>query len=100
MVLQWLSAPGAEQRLPLHLGNGSPTAVISVKEGQWRLEPLVLDAAENDRRYQAAMRDTGMWMPEMGWPSLKPGDPVITADSREAFVAKLEALTWTYGRLK
>ncbi|MBN8227885.1 hypothetical protein JYK02_10225 [Corallococcus macrosporus] len=82
------------------LGSGSPTAVISVKEGQWRLEPLVLDAEANARRYQESMKDTGMWMPEMGWPSLMPGEPVIAADSREAFVAKLEALPWTYGPLK
>jgi hypothetical protein len=38
-----------------------------------------------------------MWMPEMGWPSLKPGEPILSTDSREEFIAKLEALNWTYG---
>ncbi|MBN9685602.1 MULTISPECIES: hypothetical protein [unclassified Corallococcus] len=81
----------------MHLGKGSPAAIISLKEGQWRLEPLVLDAAANDRRYQESMRSTGMWVPEMAWPSLKPGEPIISVGTREEFVAKLEALSWTYG---
>lgn len=83
--------------MPLHLGHGTPTAIISLKEGQWLLEPLVLDSAANARRYQESMRTTGMWLPEMGWPALQPGEPIISAGSREEFVAKLEALTWTYG---
>lgn len=85
-------------RLPMTLGKYSPQATIDREGELWRLRPLVVDKEACDRAYGEAMGPggSGYWMPESEFRFLKPGEAIVQESTREAFVAALEKVEWTW----
>lgn len=85
-------------RLPITLGKYEPQATIDREGDEWVLRPLVLDKAAHDRAYEAAMGPggSGFWMPESKLAYLVPGEPIVRAATRDAFVAALKRITWRW----
>jgi len=85
-------------RLPITLGKYEPQAVIERDGEAWVLRPLVLDQAAHDRAYAEAMGPggSGFWMPESKFAYLVPGEPIVRAATKEAFVTQLERIKWRW----
>ncbi len=81
-------------RLPITLGKYKPEAMIAREGEEWVLRPLVLDEAAYQAAYEKARAGDGYWMPEHEFQFLRPGEAIVQASTREAFVAALEKIEW------
>ena len=96
VVLRMLES--TDVRLPMTLGKYSPAATIERDGADWVLRPLVLDKAACERAAKEALAPggSGHWMPESEWQYLEPGDAIVRAPTREAFLAALRKLRWRW----
>lgn len=72
------------------LGLYDPQFLVRYAEGFYALLPLVLNqekAMDSARQKQ----EEGYYQPEMAWPYLEAGAPIIHESNRELFISKLEA---------
>ncbi|HEY2748168.1 MAG TPA: hypothetical protein VGL86_26270 [Polyangia bacterium] len=88
----------ATARVPITLGKYEPQATIDRDGDDWVLLALVIDQAAHDRAYAEAMGPggSGYWMPESRFAFLVRGEAIVRAATKEAFVAALEKITWSW----
>jgi hypothetical protein len=78
--------------LPITLGDGAPQAVVERDGEDWVLRLLVHDRAALER----AHAESTMWVPEMEFQFLVPGEAIVRAKTQQAFVAAIEAMDWRW----
>lgn len=93
-VLKQLRA--GRPKLPITLGRYAPQAVIKREGDAWVLRPLRIDQERAAAAGREALAGGRSWMPEMEWQFIVEDPPIVFAPDRDAFVAALEALPWTY----
>jgi hypothetical protein len=95
-LLKLLRGWRATSKLPLTLGKYEPQAIVECEGDEWRIRLLEHDpklVAEMEARQKAE----GYLMPEHYFQCLVPGKVLLTAPSRDDFIAVIEKMTWTFG---